>query len=224
MTFGKKSKVAAGPGALVWSAGPQLSASVSALALEDGRSSGLRVAGASFKNPPAGAVDGRERADVGRTAPCLPAEAKEPISGIRLTFRTSATTSIQQSVSFAFHPGRNRLTDGRVDEASPPQRRPRETAPRSLLGFPFPPGVLLPGLLEPGPVNGYAPASGAFRKVLTRTPPSAFRPPARRLSACRRWSPVRRADAIARVNLQYADSIIIKKIGWIPEERGLNRK
>lgn len=35
---------------------------------------------------------------------------------------------------------------------------------------------------------------------------------------------VRRAAAIGRVNLQYADSIIIKKIGWIPEEGGLNRK
>lgn len=31
-------------------------------------------------------------------------------------------------------------------------------------------------------------------------------------------------DTIARVNLQYADSIIIKKIGSIPEERGPNRK
>lgn len=31
-------------------------------------------------------------------------------------------------------------------------------------------------------------------------------------------------DTIARVDLQYADSIIIKKIGSIPEERGPNRK
>lgn len=31
-------------------------------------------------------------------------------------------------------------------------------------------------------------------------------------------------DTIVRVNLQYADSIIIKKIGSIPEERGPNRK
>lgn len=35
---------------------------------------------------------------------------------------------------------------------------------------------------------------------------------------------LRRRDTIARVNLQYADSIIIKKIGSIPEERGPNRK
>lgn len=34
----------------------------------------------------------------------------------------------------------------------------------------------------------------------------------------------RRSDAIAAANLQYADSIIIKKIGWIPEEGALNRK
>lgn len=31
-------------------------------------------------------------------------------------------------------------------------------------------------------------------------------------------------DTIATVNLQYADSIIIKKIGSIPEDRGPNRK
>lgn len=31
-------------------------------------------------------------------------------------------------------------------------------------------------------------------------------------------------DAITPANLQYADSIIIKKIGWIPEERGPNGK
>lgn len=31
---------------------------------------------------------------------------------------------------------------------------------------------------------------------------------------------LRRADTIATANLQYADSIIIKKIGWIPEESG----
>lgn len=32
------------------------------------------------------------------------------------------------------------------------------------------------------------------------------------------------SDTIVRVNLQYADSIIIKKIGSIPEERSPNRK
>lgn len=54
-------------------------------------------------------------AGVEKTPAPSSAQAKVTIKGIKLTFWTSATTSIQQSVSSPFHPSRNRPTDAGIE-------------------------------------------------------------------------------------------------------------